>query len=282
MAKGNLLLGTAARSIGDVVMYRREGAQVSRIRIRQIKNPKTNAQCEQRAFMNAVVKFYQPLADVLERSFEGLSRAKSYAKFLKVNVSMARANGYALGKDLEGFQYPFQLSEGSLGSFNTIGNHTDFVQLQLAKPADVSSNPTTIGELSKFFVAAGWKEGDVVTFILAHSNLSNFHPSTAEQFIIDTTSDTSIENAIHGSVGAGTVIAQGKIGIEFSSGSTGDAVIISRNVDGVWKRTTSFMQPYAAYLTYMTAPEQFAAMVSSFGNNAGDVNPLVYLDGDEL
>ena len=62
MAKGNLLLGTAARSIGDVVMYRREGTQVSRIRIRQIKNPKTKAQCAQRAYMSAVVRFYQPLA----------------------------------------------------------------------------------------------------------------------------------------------------------------------------------------------------------------------------
>ena len=32
MAKGNLFLGTAARSVGDVVMYRREGSQVSRSR----------------------------------------------------------------------------------------------------------------------------------------------------------------------------------------------------------------------------------------------------------
>ena len=69
MAKGNLFLGTAARSVGDVVMYRREGSQVSRVRVRKIANPKTDAQCAQRAYMSAVVRFYQPLADILERSF---------------------------------------------------------------------------------------------------------------------------------------------------------------------------------------------------------------------
>ena len=77
MAKGNLLLGTAGNSVGDVVMYRREGAQVSRVRVRKIKNPKTDAQSLQRAAFSPVAKFYSPLAVVLERSFEGLSKMKS-------------------------------------------------------------------------------------------------------------------------------------------------------------------------------------------------------------
>ena len=282
MAKGNLFLGTAARSVGDVVMYRREGSQVSRVRVRKIANPKTEAQCKQRAYMNAVVKFYQPLADVLERSFEGLSKAKSYAKFLQLNVNMARANGYALGKDMNAFEYPFQLSEGSLGSFNTIGQHTDAVLMQLVKPADVSQLPQTIGDLSKFFAAAGWKEGDVVTFILAHSSVNSNLPCDSEQFIVDTTSTATISEALHATTSPLSVLAEGKIALEFSNGTSGDGVIISRNVDGEWKRTTSFMHPYTAHLAEMTSPAKFAEMVASFGNNAGDVNPLVYLDGDEL
>ena len=48
MAKGNLILGTASRSIGDVTMYRRNGQQVSRARVRNIGNPRTEGQAKQR------------------------------------------------------------------------------------------------------------------------------------------------------------------------------------------------------------------------------------------
>ena len=75
MAKGNLLLGTAKNSVGDVVMYRREGSEITRVRVRNVKNPKTNAQSFQRAIMAPIAKFYSPLSVVLERSFEGLLKA---------------------------------------------------------------------------------------------------------------------------------------------------------------------------------------------------------------
>lgn len=114
MAKGNLLLGTAKNSVGDVVMYRREGAQITRVRVRNVKNPKTDAQSFQRAIMAPIAKFYSPLSVVLERSFEGLSKAKSHNKFNQVNAGLARAGKWALPKGTGFFPMPYQLSKGTL------------------------------------------------------------------------------------------------------------------------------------------------------------------------
>ena len=77
MAIGNLFLGAAKKTIGDIVLYRRNGVQQSRVRVRHIANPKTEAQALQRNYMAPVTKFYAPLAGVLEKSWEGLNRSES-------------------------------------------------------------------------------------------------------------------------------------------------------------------------------------------------------------
>lgn len=91
MAKGNLFLGMGRGSIGDVTFYRADGQQLSRVRNRRPKNPKTEAQLYQRAIMATVVKAYQAGKAIFDHSFEGFSvGAQCQRQFMSLNAKMLR------------------------------------------------------------------------------------------------------------------------------------------------------------------------------------------------
>ena len=91
MARGNLFLGMGRGSIGDVTFYRADGQQLSRVRNRKPKNPKTNAQLYQRAIMATVVKAYQAGKEIFDHSFQGFSvGAECQREFLRLNARLLR------------------------------------------------------------------------------------------------------------------------------------------------------------------------------------------------
>lgn len=78
-------------SIGDVTFYRADGQQLSRVRNRRPKNPKTEAQLYQRAIMATVVKAYQAGKAIFDHSFEGFSvGAQCQRQFMSLNAKMLR------------------------------------------------------------------------------------------------------------------------------------------------------------------------------------------------
>lgn len=92
MAKGNLFLGTGRGKVGDVVFYRKNGEQITRVRNRSIKNPDTEAQQIQRAVMASVSKAYAAGSAIFDHSFEGCSTgAQCQARFQKLNADWLRA-----------------------------------------------------------------------------------------------------------------------------------------------------------------------------------------------
>lgn len=100
MAKGNLFLGCARGSVGDVTFYRRNAQQISRVRVRKVKNPQTNAQMWQRAINHTAVQAYSVLKKICDHSFEGVSYgANSYSRFLSLNMDMLRREA---GNTIEG------------------------------------------------------------------------------------------------------------------------------------------------------------------------------------
>lgn len=91
MARDNLFLGMARGSIGDVTFYRADGQQLSRVRNRRPRNPKTPAQLYQRAIMATVVKAYQAGKAIFDHSFQGYSvGAGCQRQFLKLNAKLLR------------------------------------------------------------------------------------------------------------------------------------------------------------------------------------------------
>lgn len=281
MAKGNLILGTAKNSVGDVVMYRREGAQITRVRVRNVKNPKTNAQSFQRAIMAPIAKFYSPLSVVLERSFEGLSKAKSHNKFNQLNAGLARANKWALPKGTGFFPLPYQLSQGTLQAltYNIDG------ALQIDIPG-LTDKATTLGAVSTALVAMGYKPGDVVTIIGVEGSpnpalTDNFVPKSV-QFAIDTESTDTIESVLNPVFDGGAVPDKLQVAAKGARVMIAGAVIVSRFDGNMWRRTTQTLAVATSYMALVTADAAVAAAIASYGKTAGDGNPLVYLDGDEL
>lgn len=91
MAKGNLFQGMARGKVGDVVFSRANGEQISRVRNRHPKNPRTNAQLFQRAIMATIVQAYAAGKAIFDHSFQGYSvGAQNQHEFIKRNAKMLR------------------------------------------------------------------------------------------------------------------------------------------------------------------------------------------------
>ena len=266
MAKGNLILGTGSGSIGDVTMMRRNGAEVARIRLRKIKNPKSQGQAEQRMISAEVVKFYSPLAGVLETSFEGLNRADSYAKFLSINMNLARANGWAVKKGSGFVALPFQLSAGSLPQAEVKSDQS----LSIGGTGVL----TTFGDLSSAIKSKyGLQEGDQVTFIAVSDSAKIVY----NRFYIDTTSSVALPSNY--------AAENGEFSYIFSSASTIAFGVIFSRWDGStmkWARSTAFLSCSSSYMNDYTGDANLTAAIASY-MNAGGRTPVsnVYLNGSD-
>ena len=268
MGKGNFILGTGSSSIGDVTFARRNGQQIARVRVRKIKNPKSYGQAEQRMISAEVVKFYSPLSGVLETSFEGLSKSESYAKFLSINMNLARANGWAAKKG-DVLPYPFQLSAGSLPS-----PEVDFGTLITDAPAE-GVTPATLGEISTLIISKydGLQNGDQVTCIAWKKDANNnvWRPKFT-RFYLDTESTDALPEGISW--------ARMETGIIFDGAEEHAAFIFSRWNGEKWARSTSFVFCNPDVIESWVTPEEYAAAVASY-MNAGGRTPVsnVYLNG---
>lgn len=95
MAKGNLFLGLAAGSVGDVTMYRRNGNQISRARVRKVSNPKSQGQIYTRAILSTVAKAYSAGKAIFDHSFQGYAVPEgAQRRFLKLNLDALRSRVY--------------------------------------------------------------------------------------------------------------------------------------------------------------------------------------------
>lgn len=92
MAKGNLFLGQARGSVGDVTFYRMDGAQVSRARNRKPSNPNSYGQLVQRAVSATVARAYAVGKAIFDHSFQGKRVPSGCAnRFRKVNMELLRS-----------------------------------------------------------------------------------------------------------------------------------------------------------------------------------------------
>ena len=190
MATGNLFQGLGKGSIGDVVFYRNNGKQVSRVRNRQVKNPKTSAQMAQRTIMQNVSQAYSAMKEIVDHSRQGISYgAKTMAAFMKDNLNVARlaaASGGEIAASWvnRGTQVPpvlpLMMSRGTLepqtGKFDIsyIGlSESGFHALTSKQlfPLDTTSTADVQLRADTFLSAMGLSKGDMLTicFVVADS-----------------------------------------------------------------------------------------------------------------
>lgn len=275
MAKGNLFLGTGTRSVGDVTLMRRNGAQVSRVRVRKIANPKSDGQATQRMYVAAVPKFYAPLAMALERSYEGKNKSESYSAFLKDGINRLKNTGYCIPKGTGFYPIPVKLSHGSLPS---IGAQWD-EEGSKWKIALGTSNATTIGELSAALEGRyGLQDGDQITLIGASQNPEDPDSFIASytRFFLDSTSSESFGTMDFFELdisGSNLTITDG------SQHLYGLGIIVSRYENGSWRRSVSYMNIADFLMLHATSPGTKRRSRESYQADSTTPTSNIYLNG---
>ena len=149
MSQGNMLLGYARGSVGDVTFYRSGGSQRARARNRKPNNPRSSSQMTQRAKFASAVKFYKrAVSNFFRFAYQDKKGNESdYNAFMRHNINGAPLisktafdkQGYpALGN--------WVLSYGELQPLNYLaGENGSVIEL----PDNFTSNPSNLGELSQ-------------------------------------------------------------------------------------------------------------------------------------
>ena len=173
MAKGNMLLGYARGSVGDVTFYRDGGLQRARARNRQPANPRSNRQMLQRALFANAVKFHKLAVSKFFRfAFEDKrSNESDYNAFMRENLK----RGVLISKTAFDTQdYPalgdWILSRGSLAEIYgvAVGDTLQSMHFPLpVRDVTLSSDPT-IAEVSQALISQAqgqWMVGDIITLV---------------------------------------------------------------------------------------------------------------------
>ena len=187
MAKGNLFQGMARGVVGDVVFTRQDGQQVSRVRNRVPRNPRSNPQLYQRAIMATVMQAYAAGKAIFDHSFQGYPvGSANQRRFMSLNTKKLRSAvsadvAYGLTGDAcearivgPGVNYPvpfkYQVSEGSLT--NNIMTGTGYLQGLSDVPGEtiaawaqrMNLQPDDIFTAVGFNCASGATPADVVYY----------------------------------------------------------------------------------------------------------------------
>lgn len=277
MSKGNLFLGTARKKLGDVVLYRRQGEQQARVRVRSIANPKTEGQALQRNYLAPVSKFYAPLAAVLERSWEGLNKVESHQAFLKANIDLARKNGWYVPKGTGFIPLPYKVSKGTL---NGIDYEVSNGVATLYIPGTALTSNSTVADLSQRLIGAGAAEGDQVTIIAALYEFGDYRP-TWLRFWLDTTDTTLLSDVTNGAISLGfqtnhVIVRSGDDNVEAC------AIIMSRFQNGSWLRSTAYMAVSQTTMANFTGSDARARAIQSYQAASSIVSSNVYLNGSDV
>lgn len=270
MAIGNLFLGTARKTIGDIVMYRRNGEQLSRVRVRKIANPRTEAQALQRNYMAPVTKFYAPLADVLEKSWEGLDRQKSLGAFLKTNAGLARSSGWYVVKGAGFTPLPYKVSNGTLP---TLSYSDSELSLGGQSIADIK-----VSTISAALVNMGYQYGDQLTTIICLKNDAGDVRPVWSRVLLSSTDESDIFSDIAGAV----LFEQSDTALAYSGvleQVIGAVFIVSRWNGSKWLRSSQYVQVSSTYLEQFTSIEARAAAIASYQSGDSVVSSDIYLNG---
>lgn len=280
MASGNLILGTARRKLGDVVMYRRNGEQQARVRVRKISNPKSEGQALQRCYMAPVSKFYAPLAGVLERAWEGLDTSKSANAFMKANMNLAREKGYYVVKGAGFTALPYKISKGIMQQLWYEYSQTVDGFAWSIPGLQATTDPITIAQLSAGLVNIGFQYGDQITIIFAIGNedYTDVTPAWC-RFILSQSDQTTLSSLCPFTLDIAAVANSVHFSADVDSPIAAIGIIASRWTGKKWARSTQYMVCDPAYLTQFVSLEAREAAIASYRGGDSVVQSDVYLNG---
>ena len=266
MAKGNMFLGMARGSVGDVTFYRKSGQQAARVRNRNPRNPKTAAQIIQRMILATASKAYSRLKLITDHSFEGVeygSASQSY--FLKRAMDDIRAfvsANYPTATETDvlnfrGLAEPnvvanagegLLISEGTLPTIAPQLVTDDGVTSIIGAGETVPENPT----IANVMTALGAEKGDQITLV----GFSGSGITYVSRYVINAEATTQQLSAAWDPTGAAAAFDAvktqvGSLQLVPDTGSMAftdglciaAGAILSRKVGNTWLRSTQRLWP---------------------------------------
>lgn len=314
MAKGNMLLGYARGSVGDVTFYRDGGLQRARARNRKPANPRTRTQQTQRAIFSNAVKFYKDAtAHFFKFAFENKAVNESdYNAFMRENirrgVMMSRTAFYDGGYPALG---NWLVSRGSLNTVDNVPESDGVPRFNFGVVTDAEVSATmTIGALSNILLQdARYQVGDIITIIQTGSTslqgtIPNATPSQNDyttkwqyvQFLIDPNSTATFASIFDSGVYwmYPTKSSSNTLYIAYGAGSTGAqelweeayqgvAIIHSRNTANGLRVSTQELQVNPNYQTAIdTAISDNAYKSAVLADWSAEPNAILQGEGLEL
>lgn len=273
MAKSKSFFGLRKGSTKSHTFSVLDGQQVTKDRVYDVKNPRTEGQMKQRMLMTTVGAAYKFMKSIADHSFEGKASGMACMReFNSRNLNRfkkaASANGHVAFneyKDGDINPLPFILSAGSLAGFDFKLNKSSQLEISFA-PADADFT-TAEG----IYAAMGIKKNDLVTFcsVIGEGGVvNNIFEYTAERFdVVRLVADKSgaVTNPIdaftvstNNTDATANVVIEGST-LKITSGECDfGAVIQSRKADTNWLRSSAVMVVSADLIDGVQTANQLA------------------------
>lgn len=177
MAKSKGFFGLRKGSTKSLTFAVLDGKQITKDRVYDVKNPRTEAQMRQRMLMTTVGAAYKTLKSIADHSFEGYSSGmQCMRQFNSRNLNRFKKAAAAKGsvafneyKDGDINPLPFILASGSLPGFDYKLNATS--NLEIVGEKDAADFTTAEG----IYAALGVQRNDLITFctVIGEGSVSN-------------------------------------------------------------------------------------------------------------
>lgn len=256
MAKSKGFFGLRKGSTKSLTFSVLDGKQITKDRVYDVKNPRTEAQMRQRMLMTTVGAAYKMLKSIADHSFEGYSSGmQCMRQFNSRNLNRFKKAAAAKGevafneyKDGDINPLPFILASGSLPGFDFKLDATS--NLEIVGQKDAADFSTAEG----IYAALGVQRNDLITFctVIGEGSVSNgVYTYKAERFDIvrlycdKSGSVSKVADAFTISTNndqAAVTMSTAANAITIKSGVADfGAVIQSRKTDSGWLRSNAVM-----------------------------------------
>lgn len=174
-----MLQGMARGKVGDVVFSRLNGEQISRVRNRHPKNPRSNKQLYQRAIMATVMQAYSQGQEIFNHSFEGKSvGTMCQREFMRLNAKALRSR---LAADIAANDLTATIGRVTAPGVATIVPNEYIISRGTYQNQVISENdgvytlPAVSGEetLAAYATRVGLIAGDIYTFAFITTNVND-------------------------------------------------------------------------------------------------------------
>lgn len=272
MAQSRGFFGLRKGSTKNFTFSQLDGKQITKERVSEVKNPRTEGQMRQRMLMTTVGAAYRYLKPIADHSFEGKTVGqKCMSEFNRLNLNKFKeasrndASVVALNSYKDSLINPvaFILSKGSLPELPYAVNAQN--QIYISAPA------TDVATAEKIYEALGIKYGDMITFVTVKgessliSGIFTYTPSLltiirlkADKVgAVATPHDAfTVESNIAG-LDINVTAASNTLTLTTSECNFGTA-ILSRESNGMWLRSNSHFVGNRQILNGVCVGNQFS------------------------